>query len=74
MLVFSSFFFFFLFFFLRFIHERDTEAETQAEGEAGSLQEPDVGLDPVTPGSCPEPKAGAQPPRHPCSHLQSFYF
>ena len=30
------------------------EAETQAEGEAGSLWgEPDVGLDPRTPGSCP---------------------
>ena len=24
----------------------EKEAETQAEGEAGSLQEPDVGLDP----------------------------
>ena len=32
---------------------RDTEreAETQAEGEAGSLQESDVGLDPRTLGS-----------------------
>lgn len=27
------------------------EAETQAEGEAGSLQKPDVGLDPRTLGS-----------------------
>ena len=36
---------------------RDTEreAETQAEGEAGSMQ--DVGLDPGTPGSPPGPKA-----------------
>ena len=25
---------------------RDREAETQAEGEAGSCREPDVGLDP----------------------------
>ena len=34
---------------------RDTEreAETQAEGEAGSMQEPDVGLDPGAPGSHP---------------------
>ena len=42
---------------------RDTEgeAETQAEGEAGSMQEPDVGLDPRTLGSQPEPKADAQP-------------
>ena len=32
---------------------RDTEreAETQAEGEAGSRRETDVGLDPRTPGS-----------------------
>ena len=32
---------------------RDTqrEAERQAEGEAGSMQEPDVGLDPGSPGS-----------------------
>ena len=36
-----------------------TEAETQAEGRAGSMQEPDVGLNPGTPGSHPGPKAGA---------------
>ena len=28
-------------------------------------QEPDVGLDPESPGSCPGPKAGAKPLRHP---------
>ena len=46
---------------------RDTEreAETQAEGEAGSLQEPDVGLHPRTPGSHPGPKAGTKPLSHP---------
>ena len=46
---------------------RDThrEAETQAEGEAGSLHEPDAGLDPRIPGSQPEPKADAQPLSHP---------
>ena len=40
---------------------RDTqrEAETQAEGEAGSLWGPDVGLDPRTLGSQLEPKADA---------------
>ena len=45
---------------------RDTkrEAETQAEGEAGSMQGPDAGLDPGTPGSRPEPKADAQPLSH----------
>ena len=36
-----------------------TEAETQAEGEVGSMQGDDVGLHPRTPGSCPEPKADA---------------
>ena len=44
---------FFLFFFLRcylFIEEgqREREAETQVEGEVGSLVEPNVGLDPRT--------------------------
>ena len=36
------------FFKILFIYERhrEREAETQAEGEAGSMQEPDVGLDP----------------------------
>ena len=48
------------------IHERpEREAETQAEGEAGSCREPDVGLDPRTLGSYPEPKADAQPLSHP---------
>ena len=43
-----------LLFFLRFylfIHEREREPETQAEAEAGARQEPDVGLDPRSPGS-----------------------
>ena len=47
--------------------ERQTEreAETQAEGEAGSCREPDVGFDPGSPGSRPGPKAGAKPLPHP---------
>ena len=45
---------------------REREAETQAEGEAGSMhQEHDVGFDPGSPGSCPGPKAGAKLLRHP---------
>ena len=32
-------------------------AKTQAESEASSMQEPDVGLDPRTPGLCPGRKA-----------------
>ena len=45
---------------------REREAETQAEGEAGSMhREPDVGFDPESPGSRPGPKAGAKPLHHP---------
>ena len=45
---------------------RERERQTQAEGEAGSMhREPDVGFDPGSPGSCPEPKTGAKPLRHP---------
>ena len=62
------YFFLFLFFKILFIYltERDTaREETQAggggEGEAGfpRIREPDVGLDPRTLGSRPEPKADA---------------
>ena len=52
--------------------EREREAETQAEGEAGSLQEPDAGLDPGSPGSRPGPKAGAKALSHP--GIPSFVF
>ena len=38
---------------------------TQAEREAGSMQEAQVGLNPMTPRSHPGPKAGAQPLSHP---------
>ena len=44
-----------------FIRDTWREADTQAEGEAGSLWEARCGLDPRTPESCPEPKADAQP-------------
>ena len=45
---------------------REREAETQTEGEAGSMhREPDVGFDPRSPGSRPGPKAGAKLLRHP---------
>ena len=43
--------------------QRHRQREKQAPGG-----EPDVGLDPGTPGSCPEPKARfliAEPPRCP---------
>ena len=52
---------------------REREAETQAEGEAGSMhREPDVGFDPGSPGSRPGPKAGAKPLRHPGIPIKSF--
>ena len=48
-------------------------AETQAEGEAGSMhREPDVGFDPRSPGSRPGPKAGAKLLRHP--GIPPFHF
>ena len=56
-----------IFFFIYDSHtERAREAETQAEGEAGSMhREPDVGFDPESPGSRPGPKAGTKPLHHP---------
>ena len=54
---------------------RDTqrEAETQAEGEAGSMQEPDVGLDPGSPGPGPGPKAGSHPLSPPRPRVVPFF-
>ena len=46
--------------------EREREAETQVEGEAGSMhQEPDVGFEPRSPGLRAGPKAGAKPLHRP---------
>ena len=48
------------------VTQREREAETQAEGEAGSMHwKPDVGFDPGSPGLRPGPKAGAKPLRYP---------
>ena len=52
---------------------REREAETQAEGEAGSPQGAQCGTRSQTPGSRPEPKADAQPLSHP-GILLSFQF
>ena len=53
----------------------EREAETQAEGEAGSMhREPDVGFDPGSPGSRPGPKAGAKLLRHPGIPFFLFLF
>ena len=71
---------FFIYLFLKdfylLIHERHRkrEAETQAEGEAGSMhREPDVGFDQGSPGSRPGPKAGAKPLRHPGIPKMKFF-
>ena len=59
-----------VFFFLRFylfIHERlkrHRQRHRQREKQA-PFREPDVGLDPRTPGSHPEPKTDAQPLSYP---------
>ena len=47
---------------------RDTERERQRHRQRemkAPCREPDVGLDPRTPGSRPEPKAGSKPLSHP---------
>ena len=61
--------YFVLFLKILFIYSLETEreAETQAEKQA-PRREPNEVFDPRMPGSCPEPKANAQPPeppRHP---------
>ena len=47
------------------MRDAQREAETEAKREAGPCWEPDMGLNPRTPGSPPEPKADAQPQSHP---------
>ena len=55
------------------VTEREREADTQTEGEAGSMHwEPDVGFDSGSPGSHPGPKAGAKSLRHPGIPLLCF--
>ena len=61
----SGWLFSFFFFLCLFMRDTQKEAETQAEGKVGSLQDPDVGLDPRTVGSWPEPKADTWPLSHP---------
>ena len=50
------------FFIILFIYSSETE--TQREKQA-PCREPNVGLNPRTLGSCPEPKADAQPRSYP---------
>ena len=52
--------------------EKERQRHRQREKQA-SGKEPDVGLDPATPGSCPERKAAAQLLSHPGVSTSSFY-
>ena len=53
---------------------RDTERQRHRQMEKQApCGEPDVGLDPATLGSHPEPKAGAQPLSHPGALATSIY-
>ena len=58
----------FFFIFLKFIHERHTERERQRHRQRENQapgREPNMGLDPRSPGSYLGPKAGTQPLSHP---------
>ena len=44
---------------------RERQKHKQREEKQAPCRKPDVGLDPGTPGSHPEPKADAQPLSHP---------
>ena len=55
-----------------FVTDTQREAETWREKQA-PRREPDVGLDPWTPGSCPEPKADTQPLSHLGVFTHTFY-
>ena len=75
----SNYITFFFYRFYLFIHETHTERERERERQRHRqrekqtpCREPDVGLNPRTPGSCPEPKAGAQPLSTPQASLHYF--
>ena len=69
----------FLFFFFKdfiYLFMRDTQKEQRhgkREKQAPS-REPDVELDPRTPGSHPEPEADAQPLSHPGAPVLYYFF
>ena len=45
--------------------EKKRQRHRQREKQAPRSREPNAGLDPGTPGSRPQPKAGAKPLSHP---------
>ena len=54
-----------------YLFVRDTERKRQREKQA-PCREPGVGLDPGTPGSCPQLKANTQPLSHPAVPTSDF--
>ena len=44
---------------------RERQRHRQREEKQTPCREPDAGLNPRSPGSCPGPKAGAKPPSQP---------
>ena len=55
---------------------RDTERERQRHRQKekqAPCRDPDVGLDPGTPGSRPEPKADTQPLSHPSTPRRKIF-
>ena len=56
--------FFFKIFIDLFMRDRERQRHSQMEEKQAPCKEPDVGFDPRTPGSCPEPKADAQSLSH----------
>ena len=60
----NSFFFLKIYLFMIDI-ERERERQRHRREKQAPCQEPDMGLDPRTPGSRPGPKAGVKPLRHP---------
>ena len=67
--------YYYYFFKILFIHSWKTQRERQRHRQREKqtpCREPDAGLDPGTLGSCPEPRAGAQPLSHPSIPARQF--
>ena len=58
------------------IYSRETQRKRQRHRQREKQtprRKPNVGLDPRTPGSCPEPKADAQPLSHPGVAISNYF-
>ena len=64
-MIFDYFLFFLKIYLFMIDREKERERQRHRRKKQASCQEPDEGLDPGTPGSCPGPKAGAEPLSHP---------